>query len=76
MRRINGEISGAEVGDKAGLLAPRASTQRAADACRSRTGFLPKLYQKFPKMMGIFVWNPVRVPSGIEPAIALLLKWE
>jgi len=69
MRRTDGEIFGAEVGDKVGLLAPTVSTQRAADARRSRSGFLPKLYQKFPKSMGIFLWNPVRVPSGVEPAI-------
>ena len=33
MRHTDREISGAEAGDKVGLLAPTVSTQRAADAC-------------------------------------------
>jgi hypothetical protein len=73
MQRINWEISGAEAGDKVGLLAPRVSTQRAADARRSRSGFLPNIYQKFPGTMGIFICHPARVPPLIAPATSLLL---
>jgi hypothetical protein len=31
-------------------------------------------YQKLPKIMGVFLWNPVRVRSLMEPAIGLLLQ--
>jgi hypothetical protein len=37
---------------------------------RPRTGFLPEIYQKFPGIMGVFICDPVRVRSGIEPAIS------
>jgi hypothetical protein len=43
MQHIGEEMSGVEPGDKVGLLAPRVSTQRAADARRSRSMFIAEI---------------------------------